>query len=108
MIFLLLIILNTSANTIEKKYDIICGKIPRTKGTCGEECEYVYNHNERVLNLTGKKMNDYKSPLEVPWYLQMENIENITFNEIERIGENSFNGATSFICMNANRLRGNV
>ena len=40
-------------------------------------------------------MDDYKSPLEVPWYLQIENIVNITFNGIEHIGENSFNGAKS-------------
>ena len=96
IVYILLFILsNTSANTIERKYDIICGAVPRTKGSCGEECEYEYNHNERILKITGKKMDDYKSPLEVPWYLQIENIENITLNGIEHIGENSFNGAKS-------------
>ena len=83
--------LNTKSNIIQN--EIICGKIPRTKGTCGEECEYIYNHNEQSLNITGKKMDNYKSPLEVPWFLQMENIKYIWLNGIENIGENSFNGA---------------
>ena len=97
IVFFLLIILNTSANTIERKYDIICGTIPLSIGSCGKECEYEYNHNERSLTITGKKIDDYKSPLDVPWKSQMKRIVNITFNEIEHIGKNSFNGAKSLI-----------
>ena len=92
-IIFFLFILNVFANTIED--EIICGTVPISIGSCGEECEYEYNHNERILKITGKKMDDYKSPLEVPWYLQIERIEHIIFNEIEHIGENSFNGAKS-------------
>ena len=55
ILFLLFIILNVLANTVEEKYDIICGAVPLSIGSCGEGCEYEYNHNERVLKIIGKK-----------------------------------------------------
>ena len=107
IIFLLIIVITVSANnfksislkqnTQQKKYDILCGVIPRTKGNCGNECEFEFNHNERKLTINGKQMNDYISPLEVPWYVQMKRIETIVFKQTIHIGSNAFNGATQIL-----------
>ena len=79
------------------EYCLFCGAVPRTKGSCGENCTFIFNHKEKSLEIIGDKMQDYSSMKNVPWYSQIENIKSVSFKGITHIGNNSFSGATSLI-----------
>ena len=90
IILLLLFIINIQSND-----DLICGRIPISIGICGDDCTFEFNHDEKKLTITGTKINDYKTPYEIPWYLQMDYIEKIIFDGITYIGKNSFTNTKS-------------
>ena len=40
-------------------------------------------------------MKDYENTTEVPWYSYMENIKSVSFDNVKKLGNNCFNGATN-------------
>ena len=65
------------------------------KGSCGKGCLFILGTKSGRLQINGGEMNDYENINEVPWYLYMENIKSISFENVKKIGNNCFNGATN-------------
>ena len=78
--------------SVSMNFDTLCKKTPTSSDTCGDECNFKYNHNEGILEITGSDMTEYTTEEEVPWYLQRENIKKVIINEVTQISSNIFNG----------------
>ena len=81
--------------TIQSNRKSVCGKKPKTTGSCGKTCTFHYYHLERKLVVEGEEMEKYLSRNDVPWNVQMKNIQTIETINLKTIEENAFNGAIS-------------
>ena len=74
----------------EYQEDKVCGKEVVSRGTCGDHCEWKYNHNQKSLTITGSKMDDFHSIYSIPWHSRLSEIKTIIIDGPENISKRAF------------------
>ena len=103
--------ITTATVSIKYQSTSFCGLFPITSGSCGDNCNWVYYHNNNTLVISGNKMNDYEKENDIPWNYLMKQIKTVKIEIQENIGMNSFIGASllsSVIIINTQKINTNA